>query len=412
MSGKRRDNKGRILMVGEFQLKDGSYIYRYTDKMGKRCQLRSWKLTKADITPRGKKDASPLRDQENDLMVLIGKGVYSDGSTVSELVERYIKTRTGVSPSTRTGYKTVQRFLDKDEFGERPIYSIKYSDAKLFLIRVQSEGRSYSSVHAIRSVLRPAFQMAMEDQTIPFNPFNFELAKVLINDSVQREAISNADERKFLKFVQEDPYYCKYYEGIYILFKTGLRISEFCGLTKSDIDLKNKTLTVDHQLQRTTEGKYIIRTPKTKAGIRTLPISDDVCDCFREILKRRVNPKVEPMIDGKSGFLYLDKNGRPMVSMHWGKYFQHILEKYNKIYKVQLPKITPHVARHTYCTNMAKKEVSAKTLQYLMGHSDISVTMNVYTHLGLQDAQEELARLDSQYEIRHGKNRGRKVSNL
>ena len=100
------------------------------------------------------------------------------------------------------------------------------------------------------------------------------------------------------------------------------------------------------------------------------------------------------MIDGYSGFLFLDKNDMPMVALHWEKYFQHIREKYNSIYKVQMPCITPHVCRHTYCSNMAKSGMNPKTLQYLMGHSDISVTMNVYTHIGFDDAEEELKRME------------------
>ena len=73
--------------------------------------------------------------------------------------------------------------------------------------------------------------------------------------------------------------------------------------------------------------------------------------------------------------------------------FQHSVEKYNKIYKVELPKITPHVCRHTYCTNMAKSGIAVKTLQYLMGHADIATTLNVYTHLKLEDAKDELEQL-------------------
>lgn len=83
-----------------------------------------------------------------------------------------------------------------------------------------------------------------------------------------------------------------------------------------------------------------------------------------------------------------------MVALHWEKYFQHIREKYNSIYKVQMPVVTPHVCRHTFCSNMAKSGMNPKTLQYLMGHSDISVMMNVYTHVGLNDAEEELRRME------------------
>ena len=151
---------------------------------------------------------------------------------------------------------------------------------------------------------------------------------------------------------------------------------------------------MDHQLQRERSGKYVVVKPKTEAGVRILPMKKDVEDCFRKIIDNRQGVKVETMVDGYSGFLYFDKEGKPMISMHWEKYFQHICQKYNKIYKLQLPKITPHVCRHTYCSNMARSGISAKTLQYLMGHSDISVTLNVYTHLGLEDAKKEISEIE------------------
>lgn len=91
--------------------------------------------------------------------------------------------------------------------------------------------------------------------------------------------------------------------------------------------------------------------------------------------------------------MFLDKDGEPMVAMHWEKYFKHICEKYNSIYKVQLPKVTPHVCRHTFCSRMAAKRMNPKTLQYIMGHLVISVTLNTYTHMGFEDASEELNRI-------------------
>ena len=94
------------------------------------------------------------------------------------------------------------------------------------------------------------------------------------------------------------------------------------------------------------------------------------------------------------GIVFYDDNGMPLVAMHWQHRFNHMVGRYNDIYRVQMPNITPHVCRHTYCSNMAKSGMNPKTLQYLMGHSDISVTMNVYTHIGFDDAEEELKRME------------------
>ena len=104
-------------------------------------------------------------------------------------------------------------------------------------------------------------------------------------------------------------------------------------------------------------------------------------------------PRQEKVIDGYCGFLYYDSNGNPLTALHWEHHFNLMVRRYNDIYRIQMPNITPHICRHTYCSNMAKAGMNPKTLQYLMGHSDISITMNTYTHLGLDDARDEMVRL-------------------
>ena len=123
-------------------------------------------------------------------------------------------------------------------------------------------------------------------------------------------------------------------------------------------------------------------------------MSDDVAQMFAAIIEDRNAPKVEKFIDGYSGFLFYDKNGMPLVAMHWQHRFNRMVKRYNEIYRVQMPNITPHICRHTYCLNMAKSGISVKTLQYLMGHTDIAVTMNVYTHISFNDTEEELKKME------------------
>lgn len=391
----RRDNKKRKLWTGESQDKDGRYVYKYTDAFGKRKALYSWRLTEADATPKGKRKDLSLREKEKLLHKEVSDGIVPDGGnmTVLELVKRYVSQKRGVRHNTEANYKFVINIIAKEPFGQKRIDKVKLSDAKAWLIKLQDDGRGYSSIHTIRGVVRPAFQMALDDDLIRRNPFEFQLSTVVVNDSVTREAITRKQERQFLDFIKNDKHFCRYYDGIYILFHTGLRISEFVGLTVSDIDFENRRINVDHQLQRKRNMEYIIEETKTDAGVRQIPMTDDVYDCFQRIIANRNKPKVEPMIDGKIGFLYLDKNEMPMVALHWEKYFQHIREKYNSIYRVQMPIITPHVCRHTFCSNMAKSGMNPKTLQYIMGHSDISVTLNTYTHVKFEDAEEEMKKV-------------------
>ena len=395
MSEKRRDNRGRVLRFGESQRQDGRYAFKYKDNDGSVKFVYSWRLDKNDRTPAGKKRELSLREKEKQIEHDLFDHIVSNGGnyTVLELVKKYVSLKTGVRHNTEANYNFVINIIAKADFGKLRIDKVHLSDAKGWLIKLQKEGRGYSTIHSVRGVLRPAFQMAVDDDLIRKNPFNFELASVIVNDCVTREAITRKQEREFLSFIQADEHFSRYYDGIYILFHTGLRISEFCGLTIGDIDFKEMRINVDHQLQRKRDMTYVVEPTKTTSGTRMVPMTKEVADCFRRILANRIKPKVEPMIDGYTGFLFLDKNEMPMVALHWEKYFKHILDKYNSIYKVQLPKITPHVCRHTFCSNMAKSGMNPKTLQYIMGHSDISVTLNTYSHVGFEDAKEELSRV-------------------
>ncbi|RHR73614.1 site-specific integrase [Eubacterium sp. AF15-50] len=395
MSEIRKDSKGRRLATGESQDKDGRYRYKYNDVFGKRKSVYSWRLTESDPYPKGKRKDISLREKEKEVEKALRNAVATNGGnmTVLELVQKYISQKRGVKHNTQANYNFVINVIKKEDFGARRIDTIKLSDAKIWLIKLQDDGRGYSSIHSIRGVVRPAFQMAVDDDLINKNPFEFQLATVVVNDSVTREAITRKQQREFLRFIKEDKHFCKYYDGIYILFYTGLRVSEFVGLTINDIEFDKERIKVDHQLQRTRNMEYEILTPKTEKGERYVPMQKDVADCFRRIIQNRKHPKIEPMIDGYSGFLFLDKNDMPMVALHWEKYFQHIREKYNSIYKVQMPCITPHVCRHTFCSNMAKSGMNPKTLQYIMGHSDIGVTLNTYTHLQFEDALVEMKKV-------------------
>lgn len=395
MSDKRRDCKGRILRNGESQRSDGQYTYKYNDEAGQPHYVYSWRLMKSDPVPEGKGYDLSLREKERQIQqdLLLGLLPYGANMTVLELVERYIAQKKGVRENTRVNYRFVVNILRKEEFGKKIVDKVRISDAKLWLIKLQEDGRGYSTIHAIRGIVRPAFQMAVDDDLIRKNPFSFQLATVVVNDSVTREAITRKQERTFLEFVRTDKHFSQYYDGIFLLFKTGLRISEMCGLTLHDINLEERRFTVDHQLQRSREMSYYIEAPKTDSGKRIIPMTDEVYACFKRILENRKAPRVEPMVDGYAGFLFLDMNNKPTVALHWEHYFKRIVEKYNGIYKTPLPEITPHVCRHTYCSNMAKSGMNPKTLQYLMGHADIGVTLNTYTHVSFEDVQEDVLKV-------------------
>ncbi|MCF0228621.1 MAG: integrase DNA-binding domain-containing protein, partial [Parasporobacterium sp.] len=216
MANSRRDKKNRILRNNESVRNDGRYQFKYM--IGDKAHfVYSWRLEPTDPLPKGKRPCKSLRELEMDLGREMNQQLdYMESQiTVCELVDRYLKTKTGVKPSTKTGYKTVTNLLAKKEFGRRMIRNVKTSDAKLFLISLQQDDKkSYSSIHSIRGVLRPAFQMAVDDDILLKNPFGFELASVLINDTIRREAVTPKQMRQFLKFIKDDNVYYKYYEVV------------------------------------------------------------------------------------------------------------------------------------------------------------------------------------------------------
>ncbi len=175
-----------------------------------------------------------------------------------------------------------------------------------------------------------------------------------------------------------------------MFFNQPYRILIYTALfLKVSIELHDKVFVLD------TKYEHVIEPTKTNAGTRVIPITDDVVEMIRSIIEDRPKYKVEKIVAGYSGFLFLDKNYMPLVAMHSEHRFNHMVSRYNEIYKIQIPNITPHVCHHTYCSNQAKAGMNPKTLQYLMGHSDISVTLNIYTHVGLEDAEKELHKLQA-----------------
>lgn len=383
MSEKRKDHKGRILRTGESQRKNLMYQYRYIDIQGKRQTVYS-------------SDLKELREKEKEIQKSIYERMdYAAGqATVISLVERYISLKQGVRYNTKVGYNFVLGLLKKEDFGYRQINEIRVSDAQRWIIKLHNDGRGYSTITSVRGVVKPAFQMAYNDDLIRRNPFNFKLVDVVPNDSQKRIAMTEEQQKIWMGFIREDKTYTKYYDEFVVLLETGMRVSEFCGLTKSDLDFENRRIRVDHQLVRERGGKYYVEKTKTECGCRFIPMTEKVYQSLSNILERRKKVKTEIIVDGYSGFLLLDKDGKPKVALHIENEMRWAMKKYKKLYPDKpLPHITPHVFRHTFCTNMANAGMDIKTLQYVMGHSDVGVTLNVYTHASYDRAAEQMAKI-------------------
>ena len=391
----RRDNRRRILRTGESQNKEGRYVYKYINSLGEQKFIYSWKLVPTDRVPKGKRDDISLREKIAEVQRDLSDGIDTAGKkmTVCQLYEKKNNLRKNIRRNTVKGRQQFMNVLKKDPFGSMSIDSVKQSDAKEWAIRMSENGIAYNSIKNYMRSLRASFYMAIQDDYVRKNPFDFVLSDILDDTRKEKTALSLEQEEALLTFAKSDRTYRKYYDELVILLETGLRISEFCGLDLNvAVDMKNKSILVEHQLLKDTETGYYIEKPKTKSGIREIPMTDKAYDAFQRLIKSR--KKTEPIvIDGYSNFLMLNGKGLPQVASSYNMVLKGLVKKYNKTHDDELPEISPHSLRHTFCTKMANKGMTPNTLQYIMGHSDISMTLNYYAHGSFGSAKAEMERI-------------------
>lgn len=392
---KRHDKKNRILHNGESQRPDGRYVYKYIDNAGKQKFIYSWKLVATDKLPAGKRECRPLRELVAELERDRSDGIDTQGKciTLCQLYEKYTQGRPNVRKGTVKGRQRLMEALKADKLGNTPIDKIKPSDAREWAVRM-GEKYAFNTVNNFKRSLIKAFHIAVEDDYVRKNPFQFNLVEVLEDDRKPREALTEAQEQVLLSFAESDKTYNRLYDSLLILLNTGLRISELCGLTISDIDFESGLISVERQLLADKETGYYIDKPKTPSGVRKIPMSGTVREAFRRVLQNREKASPQPIeLDSCHDFIFLNKHGFPMLGPNYAVTLNLLVAKYNKTHEEQLPKISPHMLRHTFCSRMIQKGINPKALQYIMGHKDISITLNLYTHVTLDGIREEMARL-------------------
>ena len=395
MSEKRRDSKNRILQSGESQRPDGRYQYKYTDAFGELKFAYSWKLVPTDKIPAGKRPDISLREKIKQIQKDLDDGIDTIGKkmTVCQLYAKYIRQRGNVKRGTKKGRKQLMNLLSEDKLGAASIENVKLSDAKEWALRMQEKGIAFNTISNHKRSLKAAFFLAVQDDCLRKNPFDFNINEVLNDDTELKVPLSPEQEKELLNFIQEDKVYQKYYDEIVILLETGLRVSELCGLTDTDLDFEKGYVKVDHQLLRSAEDGFYIETPKTESGIRQIPMTAAASEAFKRVLKNRKGAK-PIIIDGYAHFLFLNRDGLPKTAANYDAMFKCLLKKYNKYHEEALPKVmTPHTLRHTFCTNMANAGMNPKALQYIMGHSNITMTLNYYAHATFDSAKAEMLRI-------------------
>lgn len=415
MSEKRRDNKGRLLRTGESQRPDGQYEYKYQDSKGVRRSLYSWKLIAKDKVPAGKRDCIALRDMEAQVIRDTQDGINSFAASrisLNDFWDDYISTKFELKPSTRTNYIYMYRKYVREELGSRDIASIKYSDIKKFYGQLLRHGFKPNSVEIIQTILHPVFHVAVKDGYIRLNPTDGVIAELKRShnwERPKRHALTVAEQESFVDFVSQSPTYEHWSNLFCVLLGTGMRIGECLGLRWEDCDFKGKVINVNHNLiyrvqEHNGKMEMHITTPKTKAGIRIIPMFDEVRRALLdERLRQMENGFTTSVIDGYKGFIFQNRFQEALNPHVVNRAIERIIRDHNieavANGTVQLPHFSVHNLRHTFCTRLCENETNIKIIQEIMGHRSIETTMDVYNEATKEKKLETFAKLEGKIKI-------------
>ena len=407
MAKARKDPKGRALRIGETYRKyDGMYIYKYTDPFGKKSYVYS-------------KDLGKLREKEEKLKKdqLDGLDLYTMKiATINFVFDRYISSKTELRSTTYSNYIYTYDHFIRDEFGTRKIAEVKYSDVLQFYRHLlDDKGLAIGTLESVHTVLHPTFELAVRDDIIRHNPSKGVMAEVKKKwgrGSGVRHALTLPQQEAFMKCL-DMPEHIRWRPIFTVLLGTGCRVGEVIGLRWEDIDMDNQMISINHSVtyyprrEDTYVCEFEVSMPKTEAGVRTVPMLPAVKDAFKEELELQAGLGVSctSEVDGMSNFIFCNRFGHLHNPAALNRAIKRITEDYNTAEVVKAkkerrePVIIPHFSchhlRHTFCTRFCENETNVKVIQAVMGHADISTTLNIYaeaTEKAKQESFENLAR--------------------
>lgn len=405
----RKDSRGYSLKKGESQRKDGRYVFRYTTLRGEHRSVYA-------------KELSELRKKEVKIRRAIEDGLDPDRAeriTLNELFDEYISQKYDLKQSTMTNYKYMYNHYVWDGFGKLRISKIKYSDIKKFYYSlILEKGFKPNSMEIVHTLLHPTFTMAVRDGLLRLNPTEGVMAEIKKShcwEKTKRHALTVAEQRAFTNYIANSEEYRGWFPLFTVMLGTGCRIGEVLGLRWQDVDFKNRTISINHNLvyrvQEDGTCTNHVNSPKTKAGIRIIPMIDEVFDAFLEEYQyQKVIGFCTDEIDGYSGFVFCTGDGKVYLPNAINRTIRSICADYNKEEEskakeenrdpVLLPKFSCHILRHTFCTRFCENETNLKVIQEIMGHADISTTMDVYAEATQEKKKESMTSLQSALLVR------------
>ena len=407
----RKNGKGRVLRKGEHYRKtDGRYSYIYTDPLGKQHTI----YAKSLVTLR-QKEESLIKDQMDGLNVYV-----AGNADVNFLFDRYISTKSELRSSTYSNYLYTWNHFIRDTFGKKKVKDVKYSDVLFFYSDlINKQGLQINTLENINTVLRPSFQLAVRDDIIRKNPIDGAYAEVKKRNGGSRKrkrALTVQQQRAFINYVAENPFFYKWYPFFTFLLGTGCRIGEAIGIRWDDVDLEKRLIDINHSLtyyQRADDSfkcEFRVSQPKTEAGIRTIPMMKQVYDVLKDEYERQeVEGFCVANVDGMTNFIFSNRFETPHNPAAVNRAIKRIVDAHNaeeevkakkeKREPVMIPRFSCHIFRHTFASRFCENETNVKVIQEVMGHADVSTTMNIYAEVNQDVTRASLEKLSKNMDV-------------
>ena len=262
-------------------------------------------------------------------------------------------------------------------FGDK--YELEEIDVQNFVFQKLESRLSHKTIKDILIVLKMILKFGAKHKWLNYTPFDIQFPTEREKHSI--EVLSKVNQKKIMNYIQE--HFTFRNLGVYICLSAGMRIGEICALTWEDIDTENGIISVNRTIQRIyviedglRKTELILDTPKTKNSIREIPISKDLLRILKPF-KKIVNPT----------FFVLTNDAKPTEPRTYRSYYKNLMKELN------MPEMKFHGLRHSFATRCIESNCDYKTVSVLLGHSNISTTLNLYVHPNMEQKKKAIEQM-------------------
>lgn len=371
-----KDLKGKELGKGLSQRKDGRYSARFVKKNGKRIEKYFPKISLA----RKWLDDARFEDEHCSISASSQMTVNTWFQYWIENIETPIARYSTVKNHTNRYNKHISEII-----GNMILSDVKPMHCQNVLNIMMASDYAPSTIHQIRMTMHVMFEAALENDLIMKNPVKKSVT--VKNKSVQKKeprVLTIEEQKMFLDYAKGSRDYYQYV----LMLQTGLRLGEVIGLQWQDVDFQNRVISVKRTMQyRSDIGKFVSGPPKSSYGIRTIPLTQEAFDVLKEIEEKRKQSKLLRL--EYKDYVFLNKKGVPTKNTTYNGMLYFLAKK------AGIERLSPHTFRHTFATRCIEAGMRPKTLQRILGHSTIHMTMNLYVHVLEDEKTKEMEKFEA-----------------